>query len=192
MGPTCATGYYVVARQLTLMILIALLVAGTLQVPAAADCRPPDWGDTVTRFNAQMAAHAELRGRLEQTVPSRTVLGQRLRAARATARQGDIFTPEISVEFKRALAREVNAHTWKVIMDDNPGEMLAQVNGFYPVGKPLSTMPPNILAVMPRLPQDVQYRFVERTLILLDIRTKLILDRMPYAIRATDSENPCR
>ena len=144
------------------MILIGLLIATTLQVPAAPDCRPPEWGNKVTRFNAQMTAYVELRGGFEQTMPSRTAAGQRLRAARATAKQGDIFTPEISVEFKRALAREVNAHTWKVIMDDNPGEMLAQVNGLYPEGKPLSTMPPNVLAVLPRLPPDIEYRFVER------------------------------
>lgn len=174
------------------MIVIGLLVAGALQVPAAPDCSPPEWGDKATRFNAQMTAYAELRGRLEQTMPSRTVVGQRIRAARAAAKQGDIFTPGISVEFKRALAREVNANTWKVIMDDNPGEMLAQVNGLYPAGKPLSTMPPNILAVLPTLPPDVQYRFVERTLILLDTRTKLILDRLPYAIRATAIEPACR
>lgn len=174
------------------MILMGLLVAGTLQVLAAPDCSPPAWDDKVTRFHAQMDAYAELRGRLEQAAPSRTVAGQRIRAARAAARQGDIFTPEIGVEFKRALAREVNANTWNVIMDDNPGEMLAQVNGLYPVGKPLSTMPPNVLAALPRLPRDVEYRFVERTLILLDTRTRLILDRLPYAIRATETEPACR
>lgn len=174
------------------MILIGLLVAGTLQVPNTPDCSPPEWGGKVTRFNAQMEAYAELRGGFEQAMPSRVVAGQRIRAARAAAKQGDMFTPEISVEFKRALAREMNAHTWKVIMDDNPGEMLAQVNGLYPQGKPLSTMPPNILAVLPRLPQDVEYRFVERTLILLDTRTKLILDRIPYAIRSIEREPACR
>ena len=174
------------------MILIGLLAGGTFQVPNVPDCSPPEWGDKATRFNAQMEAYAELRGKLEQGTPSRTAVAQRIRVARAQAKQGDIFTPEISVEFKRALARELNAHTWKVIMDDNPGEMLAQVNGFYPEGKPLSTMPPNILAVLPKLPRDVEYRFVERTLILLDIRTKLILDRIPYAIRAAEAEPVCR
>ena len=174
------------------MILFALIVAGTLQAANPPDCRAPEWGNHVTRFAAQMEAYAVLRGEFEKRKPSQTVLAQRIRAARATAKQGDIFTPAISVEFKRALAREVNAHTWKVIMDDNPGEMLAQVNSAYPYGKPLSTMPPNVLAVLPRLPQDVEYRFVERHLILLDTRANLILDRLPFAIRVTDSDTPCR
>jgi hypothetical protein len=174
------------------MMLFALMVVGALQAPNPPDCSAPEWGDKVTRFNAQIAAYAELRSGFESGRPTRTVLAQKIRQARATAKQGDIFTPAISIEFKRALAREVNAHTYKVIMDDNPGEMLAQVNGAYPEGKPLSTMSPNVLAVLPRLPQDIEYRFVERHLILLDTRAKLILDRLPFAIRVTESDTPCR
>ena len=34
--------------------------------------------------------------------------------------------------------------------------------------KPLSTVPPNILVALPRLPDDIQYRFLGRHLILLD------------------------
>ena len=174
------------------MILFALMVAGTLQAAPPQDCRAPEWDDHVTRFNVQMEAYAAMRGEIEKRMPSRTVFAQRIRAARASAKQGDIFAPAISVQFKRALAREVNAHTWKVIMDDNPGEMLAQVNASYPYGKPLSTMPPNVLAVLPRLPPDVEYRFVERHLILLDTRAMLILDRLPFAIRATESDTACK
>lgn len=59
-------------------------------------------------------------------------------------------------------------------------------------GRPLSTMPPNLLAALPPLPRDIQYRFVERHLILLDTRTKLILDRIPYAIRASEIAPACR
>jgi hypothetical protein len=125
-------------------------------------------------------------------MPDCAALAQRIRTARAKARQGDIFTPAISAEFKKALRLEMNAHAWKVIMDDNPGEFLSQINSAYPDGKPLATMPPNILAGLPRLPADIEYRFVEHHLILLDTRAKLILDRIPYAIRFTDRDTPCR
>ena len=33
-----------------------------------------------------------------------------------------MFTPTISVEFRKALILEMNANTWAAIMDDNPGE----------------------------------------------------------------------
>jgi hypothetical protein len=61
-----------------------------------------------------------------------------------------------------------------------------------PEGKAVSTMPPNILASLPKLAHDIEYRFVERHLILLDRRARVILDRIPYAIPVFDSKTTCR
>jgi len=99
-----------------------------------------------------------------------------------------MFTPAISAEFKKTLIVEMKAGTCAAIMDDNPGELSNQINGDYPEGKPLSTVPPNILAVLPRLPDDIQYRFLGRHLILLDLRANVILDRIPYAIECRDCD----
>jgi hypothetical protein len=103
-----------------------------------------------------------------------------------------MFTPTISVEFRKALILEMNANTWAAIMDDNPGEFSNQINGTYPDEKPLSTVPPNILAALPRLPDDIQYRFLGRHLILLDTRANVILDRIPYAIQCRDCDELTR
>jgi hypothetical protein len=43
-----------------------------------------------------------------------------------------------------------------------------------------------MLAVLPRLPDDVWYRFLERDLILHDSRANIILDRIDDAIRCDD------
>ena len=72
------------------------------------------------------------------------------------------------------------------IMDDNPGVFSRRINRSYPKKRPLSTVPPGILAVLPTLPADIQYRFVGRDLILHDTRANIILDRLPYAIQCTD------
>jgi hypothetical protein len=161
-------------------------------------------GDIATDFSARVRAYFELRSALETGLPALTVtddpsairraeraLAKRIRVARAEAKQGDLFTPSISVEFRKALLLEMDANTWAAIMDDNPGEFPAQINGTYPKGKPLSTMPPNILAVLPRLPGDIEYRFVGRHLILLDTRAKVILDRIPFAIPCPYSDTTC-
>ena len=50
-------------------------------------------------------------------------------------------------------------------------------------------MPGTILAALPALPDDVEYRFLGRHLILLDIRANVILDRIPYAIRCVDCDH---
>jgi hypothetical protein len=69
-----------------------------------------------------------------------------------------------------------------IIMDENPGDLSRRINRAYPTGQPFASMPAGMLAVLPRLPDDLQYRFLGRALILIDTRTNLILDRMPCAI----------
>jgi hypothetical protein len=130
------------------------------------------WGYIVADFSTRVWEHVELRSQLQKTLPSLSVtddpaeirsvvraLAKEIRVARAKAKQGDIFTPTISVEFRRVLLLETNADTWAAIIDDNPGELSNHINGSYPEGEPLSTVPPNILAVLPSLPDDLQYRF---------------------------------
>ena len=143
-----------------------------------------------------MASYADLRNELEKGLPPLIVtedpaeimqavraLAARIRVARAGARQGDIFSPTVSAKFKRTLLLEIDANTVALIMDENPGTIDVRIKGTYPVGKMFSTMPPDILAAMPRLPPDLEYRFLGRHLVLVDTRASVIIDRIPYAIR---------
>ena len=154
------------------------------------------WGETGTDFRTRVASYVDLRNELEKGLPPLMVtedpaeiiqavraLAARIRVARAGARQGDIFSPTVSAQFKRALLLEIDANTMAVIMDENPGKIDVRINGTYPVRKMFSTMPPNILAAMPRLPPDLEYRFLGRHLVLVDTRASVIIDRIPYAIR---------
>jgi hypothetical protein len=193
--------------------LTSLIVALVVSVASVCDAQPattnqtrdtPDfrvqvWGFIVADFSARVWDYSELRSELEKGLPPLRVtddpaeirravraLARRIRVARAGAKQGDMFTPTISVEFRKALMLELNANTWAAIRDDNPGEFSNKINGTYPEENPLSTVPPNILAVLPRLPDDIQYRFLGRHLILLDTRANVILDRIPFAIQFPD------
>ena len=60
--------------------------------------------------------------------------------------------------------------------------MKFKVNGPYPDEEPLSTVPPNVLASLPELPEDIEYRFVGKHLILRDARANLIIDYIANAI----------
>ena len=51
-----------------------------------------------------------------------------------------------------------------------------QVNMRYPDTVPLSTVPPQVLANLPTLPEDLEYRFVGDRLILLDSHAHIIAD----------------
>lgn len=145
-------------------------------------------------FHARMWQYLELRRTLEEGLPALIVtsdpadimraqraLARRIRDARPP-RQGELFTPDISVEFRRVLLLEVTAGVLVSILDDNPGDFSHRINGSYPKERPLSTVPPNVLALLPELPHDIQYRFLGRNLILHDTRANVILDRIPCAL----------
>jgi hypothetical protein len=186
-------------------LLVCVLAAAASPTPQQPGCEAPVWGDTVTVFDSRVKAYVALRDKLEASLPrpiatgtvaevgsARRALAAKIRAARGRARQGNLFGAEITAEIRKSLRRAIDAHTWKDIMDDNPGEMPSQVNDEYRDGSPFTTMPPNVLAALPRLPQGIEYRFVERHLILLDTRALVIVDRIPYAIGDPGSEGSCR
>ena len=177
------------------VLLTSTGIAQTPQADQQPTFRVQVWGYIVADFSTRVKRYFELRSTLEQVLPPMRVtedpaeirraqraLAKQIRAARDGAQEGDIFSPAISVEFKEVLALKMNAKTWAVIMDDNPGEFSHEINGIYPDGKPYSTVPGTILAVLPRLPDAVEYRFLGRHLLLLDTRANVILDRIPYAI----------
>jgi hypothetical protein len=153
-------------------------------------------GNTLSDFTTKMDAYAALRRSLEEGLPklaptdrpeeirqAERLLAERIREARAGAGRGDIFTENIRRGFKQLLRPVTNAATCEVIRDDNPGEFAYAVNSDYPKNKPFSTVPAAILAVLPRLPEDVWYRFLDRDLILHDSRANVILDRIDDAVR---------
>ena len=121
-----------------------------------------------------------------QITARQETLAAELRAARKTAKQGDIFTPQVAALFKRLLAPELKGvegrETREELKEDAPAVWL-RVNATYPADQPLSTVPPNLLANMPQLPMDVEYRVVGRHLLLRDVDANIIVDFIYNAIR---------
>jgi hypothetical protein len=185
------------ALVLTVMATLAAAQAPVApQNPKSADFKVEIWGDALTDFSARLSAYAGLREKLQKGLPALAVtpkpeeilaaeeaLAARIRQARAGAKRGDIFAPKIRATFKRVLAGTITPGMCEAIRDDNPGEFFYDVNGTYPKREPHSTVPPSILAVLPRLPDDVMYRFLDRDLILHDTRANVILDRIDDATK---------
>jgi len=57
------------------------------------------------------------------------------------------------------------------------------VNAAYPEKQPLPTVPPDLLARLPKLPEQLEYRLVGKHMILRDIDANIIVDDMLNAIR---------
>jgi hypothetical protein len=111
---------------------------------------------------------------------------QKIREARKGAKQGDIFTPESQAVIKRLLVAVFDGPEGKAlkdtVLDENPAGMNLTVNMRYPDTVPVSTMPPEVLQTLPKLAEDMEYRFVGRHLILLDAHAHVIADFVPNAI----------
>jgi hypothetical protein len=114
-------------------------------------------------------------------------LAAAVRAARPNAKQGEIFTPEIAKKLRSLMYPEVKGpgtkETRQAIKEDQPAKVAMKVNARYPDDQPLPTVPPNILASLPKLPEQLEYRIVGTSLILRDVNANLIVDFIPGAIR---------
>jgi len=180
-----------------------LLCASALAVPAYAgqDKVNPD-AQLQQDFKHRINEYMQLHKRLEKKAPpmkdkatpaeikaSQEALAKAIRAERATAKQGDIFSPEIARLFRRLMYPEVKgpegADTKKAIKEDapSPAAVTLKVNALYPEGAPLPTVPPNLLASLPQLPEDLEYRIVGKDLILRDVHANVIVDFIANAIR---------
>jgi hypothetical protein len=153
-------------------------------------------------MNDRLKAYVELHRRVEATLPklpenatpqqidrNQRLFEQRVREARRGAKSGDIFTPEARPVILRLLAavfgggegRELKAS----IMDENPVAVPLVVNGRYPDTVPLSTVPPAVLQTMPKLSEDLEYRFINDDLILLDTHAHVVADFIENALPRT-------
>jgi hypothetical protein len=114
-------------------------------------------------------------------------MAEKIQAARADAKQGDIFTPEIEVYFRKRIAAALRGRNGTKIRSslrhaEPVHGIQLHVNQPYPDGVPLQSVPPTLLLNLPRLPKDLEYRIVGHDLALHDIGPNLIVDFIPGAI----------
>ena len=113
-------------------------------------------------------------------------------ARRKGAKPGDVFKPKVAAAFRRICRDELSrsSHERKVVLTEgNPtgdeeriGAPRVAVNAQYIPASPLSTVPPTLLMALPPLPEQVEYRFIGRSLILRDTVANLIIDFVPNAV----------
>ena len=114
------------------------------------------------------------------------VLAETIQASRTDAKPGDIFTPAIRKTFRQLMYPELKGpdgrETKAAIKEDAPAAIPLKVNTHYPEAEPLSTVPPNLLARLPQLPEQLDYRITGKHLLLRDADANLIVDYIPNAI----------
>lgn len=182
-------------KALICSVVMVTLAAGarlSAQAPINADAK------VLAGFGERVKQYDDLRNKVDGGAAKQTVtddpgklvaqkkaLATNIQKARAGAKPGDIFTPDVQPILKRLLTPALKgadgADNAKAIKEEKPVVPL-QVNVPYPEKEPLSMVPPDVLKQLPQLPKDLEYRFAMRHLILFDSRSNLVVDVLPNAI----------
>lgn len=190
-------------KAFALVFVLLCGVAACDREPSVPQGPTPDTVDeqkALDEFKVRIDQYAELHKKAEAKLPklptdatpqqldhNQRELGRLLTEARVGAKQGDLFTPAMETLLRKHLAKVFNnpsdgAAAKSSVMDENPTGLTLTVNGRYPDNVPISTMPPDVLQKLPKMPEEFEYRFVGRHLVILDVHAHLIADFVTNAI----------
>jgi hypothetical protein len=177
------------AVALSLCVVAPRTLAGQGKAPSSKD--KADDAAGFKEFSERVQKYLKLQRTVEAGLPAlkstdlpemitahQQALARKIREARPHAEAGDIFTPAAREAFRHAsLAALGGPRPAKHERSDepNPGMRLV-VNGIYADTEPNTEVPPALLVAFPPLPADVAYRVVGRTLIVIDVKSRLIVD----------------
>jgi hypothetical protein len=167
-------------------------------VPARATTAAMNDTQAMAEFEKQVTAYVNWRKSTAGTIGAKLVetasqteiaarevaLGEHIRKARVTAKQGDIFNANAAKVFQRVITADYRARTAqkKRLEQDEVPNFTITLNQTYPSQFPLATFPATLLSKLPKLPEQVEYRLVGRNLILRDIEANVIVDYVPNVI----------
>lgn len=114
-------------------------------------------------------------------------LAGRIQVARKDARQGDVFTPPVARMFRRRILMCLGPEDMEAVLAEHQQDEAyvvppLQANTIWPPQVPFNFMPPQLLAALPPLPPELQYRIIGRSLVLWDHHANLIVDFLQAAL----------
>jgi hypothetical protein len=153
--------------------------------------------DFLKRVDEYVALHKKFEDTLpplpKQTTPQnidqhQRALAKLIQQGRKGAKQGDLFTPQMQALVRRLLrpvfAGPDGAHVRTEILDNEyKSNVVLTPNGRYPDEIPVSTVPPQVLSNLPKLAEELEYRFVRQNLIVFDPHAHVIPDWVPQAFK---------
>jgi len=182
----------VTTKRARFVVVVSVMLLGGLAIPSSRSELPARSDSPVTPFRQRVAAYAELRQQIindlleigiDPTADDgrefRSRLGLAIREARRQAQPGEIFCLEVAGPVRLMVRNTLQGAD--DILSEVPEVASVRVNDFYPEGEPLATVPTSLLRRLDPLPQELQYRFLATSLILLDVDTSLIVDFIPDA-----------
>lgn len=177
---------------------LLMVMASAAGAAAQKDTVTADETAAMAQFDAAVSSYMALRQKLRDEIsgpiPGSTALqlnrasdalAAAIQRARSDARVGSIFVDPAAVVVKRRVSDLVRVDHGAVLdgIDDPPVTVKAPaIHLRFPAASQLATMPPSLLAVLPQLPKELEYRIIGDYLVLRDVDAGLILDYIPAAV----------
>jgi hypothetical protein len=159
----------------------------------------------LAEYTKQVKAYMDLHKKIENAVPDvkssatpaqvlvfEKTLAERIRAARANAKQGDVFVPAVVPVFKQLFAdyyRRRTGREIRLLFDEVPSFKL-DVNMTYPENAPKANFPPRLALALPTLEDELEYRLVGTSLVLRDTEANIIVDDIPNVLPPASKPKP--
>jgi hypothetical protein len=176
-------------------LLPSLVLAGLCvsQMPSAVTAQEQanPFAASMAGFQQRVKDYISVREKVAGTLPEvretgdpvkintrERALGAAIAMERRMAKAGDIFG-DLTPHLQRILAKDWkrrSAADRKALFEEIPPGLKLVVNQPYPTTIPLVTAPAKLLADLPTLPEVVEYRLVDRRLLLRDRDANLIVD----------------
>jgi hypothetical protein len=172
-------------------LCISLPAGRTLVAAPAAQQSVNPLASAMVDFKKRVDGYLQLRKAVTQKYPEvketgnpakiherEVALGMGIAMARVNAKAGDIFGP-VSAHLLKVVDDDWNSRSpadQKAILSEIPKGLVLKVNQAYPPNVPLATVPPKLLAQLPTLPEELEYRLVDRRLLLRDRDANLVVD----------------
>ena len=177
------------------LLILTFCIAAVMAQPALSTADKKTVSDFEKRAKAYVKLRESARKRLsklpedataEQIAAHKTAFQKAAQAAHANAKPGDIFTPAANQLIKAAIKAEFKGYEraelrQSVLEADTKGVPL-KINFPYPESKELVAMSPALLLSLPQLPKELRYRYIGRSLVILDRDNALIVDFMKDAL----------
>ena len=181
-----------------LVLMVTALVTLTAE-RARAQYAVFDADAAMRQFHQRVDSYAALHRRLAPPPPattsadpiskllSRNYLAAAIRGARRYAQQGEIFTPDVAMLFRWALAESIGERDGETFLRElNGGEpmlrgMHPDVNEPYTM-TPLYRVPPEVRLGLPPIPPELDYRIAAHDLVLWDIYAGVVVDFVPDVV----------
>jgi hypothetical protein len=173
--------------------------AATPTAAAAQVTVSPKHKAAFAAFEARVKEYVSLRESIEAKMPKlpknatpeqieshKTAFQEAVRAARTSAKQGDLFVPVLAAHIRAVIKSETPTRVKREVRETVQGSEVKavplRVNYPYPDTEELLEMPPTLLLRLPQLPKQVRYRYVGRNMLLVDRENGLIVDFMTDAL----------